>query len=115
MRRTLTVVLLALTLSLGWDTLALGQAGFQGCHVNSTTPVVCRVGRGKFYGITINTKGASANYTYVFDSATLSGLPILVLDTTAGPVTVIYNMMMTNGVTVWNVSGTAADLTVMTE
>ena len=119
MRRLLTIALVSLILPIGWDTLALGQAHYQGCHITTQTPTVCMVGRGTFYAVTINRKGSDGTYAYFWDTATLnlSAVPIINLDTqTAGPpVTVIYNMQMTNGLTVWNAAGTVADITVLTE
>ena len=121
--RRLTVLVLVGCLLLGSGTLLFGQAHYQGCHVFGVSggePVQCRVGPGTFYGLTINTKGSAGNYTYIFDLASYSaisvaGTPIMTIDTTVGPVTVIYNGLVTNGVVVWNTSGVNADLTVMVE
>lgn len=114
MRRILTLSLLGVLLVAG---IAGSQQHYQGCHIRTATPTVCRVGPGVFYAVTINSKGASGNYTYIWDTATVisATVPIVVLDSTAGPLTVTYNMMVTNGVTIWNTSGTLADLTVLTE
>lgn len=117
MRRLLIGVLVALPLTVGWDTVAWPQAHYQGCHVNTSTAVVCRAGAGTLYAVTINAKGASGNYTYIFNASSFSfgGTPILVIDTTAGPLTLQYNIQMSTGITVWSTSGTIADLTVVTD
>ena len=123
MRRILAVSLLAVLLGVGFDTLVYGQAHYNPCHVFGVSggiPVTCMTGRGTFYSLTVNTKGASGNYTYIFDLATYSatsvnGIPIIRLDTTAGVQTLVYNILVQNGVVVWNTGGTNADLTISTE
>lgn len=120
MRRWLAVVLVAGLL--GVPVAAWPQAHYQSCHVNalSKLPVTCRTGPGTLYAVTINTKGANGNYTYIFDLASYSatsvaGTPLLKIDTTAGLLTLIYNILVTTGVVVWNTQGTVADITVSVE
>lgn len=124
-RRWRLGIVVGCLLAWGGATDAVAQTAFQGCHIPLSNPaqmpIQCRVGRGLLSSVTINTKGTGSNYTYIFDLASYSyasvaGLPIMAIDTTVGPITLFYNIFVTNGVVVWNTFGaTTADLTVSVE
>lgn len=81
-------------------------------HISSNATTTVKSGAGSLRGITINTKGASANTATVYDNTAGSGTVIAVIDTTAAVGTLSYDIAFTTGLTVVTATGTAPDMTI---
>lgn len=76
---------------------------------NATT--VVKAAPGLFYGICINTVGASANTISVYDALTATNLVAVFDGTVRG--CFIYSAAMLTGITVVSATGTAANFTIL--
>jgi hypothetical protein len=77
------------------------------------TSAAIKSGAGVLIGVVVNSKGATANTLTLYDSLLGSGTVIAVIDTTAGPATLPYNLAFTVGLSAVLASGTAADVTLV--
>jgi hypothetical protein len=81
-------------------------------HVNANSSgVAIKAGGGTFHGVTINTKGATANLLTIYDGTSTSGAVIAVIDTTATVGQLQFDIQFLNGLFYVLAAGTAADLT----
>ena len=82
-------------------------------HINALTAgVQVKPGAGTLHGVTINSKGATANLLTLYDGTSTAGAVIAVLDTTANVGQVAYDVSFTGGLFAVLAAGTAADLTI---
>lgn len=88
---------------------ALNCNAFSNLAANATTTL--KIGKGWLRGVTINTKGASANTLTIYDNTAGSGTKIATIDTTVGG-EFNYDLQFNTGLTVVMATGTAADITV---
>lgn len=112
--RRLRIVLLVLVLGLVLAGTALA-AQFRYAHIASNTTTVVRNNRGLLYSVVINTKGATGNTATLYDNTAGSGTVIAIIDTTTALGTIFYNVTLTTGLTVVTATGSAADLTIVTD
>src|SRR5579871_487213 len=94
------------------ELLELICGGGSYAHIASNTTTTVKFGAGVLQSITINTKGASANVATVYDNTAGSGTVIAVIDTTAGVVSLPFNVNFSTGLTIVTATGTAPDITV---
>lgn len=113
MKRLILAALVLSTVLLAVPTGA--QQHYQACPISANSTVVCKTGFGVFQAVVINKVGASANVATVYDALTATGTPIATIDTTAAVGTLVYNVIVRTGVTVVVGTGTAANLTVITD
>lgn len=85
---------------------------FAYAHISTNATTTVKSGNGTLHAITVNTKGASANVATIYDSLTATGQVIGIIDTTAGPAALPYDLAFSIGLTIVTATGTAADLTV---
>lgn len=83
---------------------------FLNVAANGTSAAI-KTGAGVLLGVSINTKGASANVLTIYDSLTGSGTKIGTFDTTAGPAYIPLNAAFATGLSAVLATGTAADIT----
>ena len=120
MKRWLVAVLLTSLIAVGAASV-LAQAHYRALQMSANTscgacaPTVAKSGTGIFYGIVINTKGAGGNYLSVYDNTAAGGTYLGIIDTTVTIGTLVYNVIVTNGVAVTMSGGTAANVTVLTD
>lgn len=76
-----------------------------------TATTVVKSGAGTLRGISINTKGASANIITVYDNVAGSGTKIAVIDGTSDR-DHIFDVAFATGLTIVSATGTGADITV---
>lgn len=98
------------------DSLGRPMMGLTGAYtytniVNNQTSVVLS-GAGYIHTITINTKGATGNTATIYDNTAGSGTKIGTIDTTVTYGTLIYDAVVSTGITIVTATGTAPDMTV---
>ena len=62
--------------------------------------------------VTINTRGANGNTVTIYDGTAAQNVVLAVIDTTVSLGTLLYDVNLTNGLTVVMANGNAADVTV---
>lgn len=82
-------------------------------HLSANGTTTICTGSGKLCGVTVNTKGASANTCTLYDNTAGSGTVIAVIDTTSpASANLEYNTLFGVGLTAVLATGTSADLTI---
>lgn len=90
-----------------------GFQSFNGTNLLANATTLVRTGAGILHGITINTKGATANTLKFYDGLTAGGTLKGTIDTTVTPGLWQFDMIFTTGLTIVIATGTAADVTVL--
>jgi len=85
---------------------------FTHISANGNSPSI-KAGAGILMGVSINTKGASANVLTIYNSLAVSGAVIGVFDTTVQPVYIPLNLNFTIGLSASLATGTPADVTLI--
>jgi hypothetical protein len=88
-----------------------GALNYTHLSANGTTTI--KSGGGLLHTITINAPGPGGNTLTVYDNTAGSGTVIAALSTNVGyPVTLLYDLQFTTGLTVVLATGQAADVTI---
>lgn len=83
-------------------------------HINANGTTVLKRSPGNLAGVTINTKGASANILTLYDGLNSSAPVIAVIDTTSSVGSINFEgLVLQTGLTAILGTGTAADVTVV--
>lgn len=91
------------------------MAAFNYHHYNALTAGTAVAPQpGMLYGVTINSKGATANILTLYDGTSTSGTVIAVIDTTANVGTLFYKVEYLVGLYIAIATGTSADVTIIT-
>jgi len=94
----------------------ISALGGRHSYRNSTTiaTTICKTSPGILHSVTINKTGAAANVLTIYDNTAASGNKIATILTTItnAPLTLIYDLAFTTGLTIDVTVGTAADITV---
>lgn len=112
-------ILMALALSVmyspaGAQNSSNGYQTFSYSHITTNASTQVYTGIGSLHGISINTKGASANTITVYDDTDCSTVPVMgVIDSTSNVQTLIYDIGFNTGLCIKTATGTAPDLTVI--
>lgn len=69
------------------------------------------VGTIRLHAVSVNTKGVTANLLTIYDGTSTAGTVVAIVDTTAQPVTLTFDVVLQVGLFVVLAAGTAADLT----
>ena len=93
----------------------MAQALGRYTHITTNTTTTCRSGMGMLLFVSINIKGTGGNTATLYDSLTGSGTVIAVIDTTSAMGSILYEVLLQNGLTIVTANGVAADLTVVTD
>lgn len=81
-------------------------------HLNALGTTTIKSGAGTLRGVTINTKGATANTCTIYDNTAGSGTVIAVIDTTREQAFYPFDVQFGTGLTIVLAAGTSADITV---
>jgi hypothetical protein len=89
------------------------QGNNQYTHVNGLTAgtQIGPTGSIRLHAVSVNTKGATSNLLTIYDGVSTAGTVVAVIDTTAQPVTLVFDVSLLVGLFIVLAAGTAADLT----